>query len=70
MKMVGVALVILGLVGVIYGGIRWTQQEDVVDIGPVKVTHDHTKSIPIPPIAGAVCLVAGTLILAGRGRTA
>lgn len=70
MKMVGVALVILGLVGVIYGGIRWTQQEDVVDIGPVKVTHDHTKSIPIPPIAGAVCLVAGTLILAGKARHA
>src|SRR5262249_8329430 len=70
MKLVGLALIILGLVGVIYGGIRGTHQEDVVDIGPVQVTHDKTKSIPIPPIVGAVCLVAGTLILAGRARHA
>lgn len=70
MKLVGVALVILGLVGVIYGGIRWTHQEKVLDLGPVEVTHDKTNSIPIPPIAGAICLVAGTLILAGRARHA
>jgi uncharacterized membrane protein YidH (DUF202 family) len=70
MKMLGIVLIVVGLVGVIYGGIRWTTQKKVVDIGPVQVSKDETESIPLPPIAGAVCLVAGTamVLMSGRSR--
>jgi hypothetical protein len=37
-------------------------------MGPVEVTHEKTKSLPIPPIAGAVCLVAGAWMLVGTTR--
>jgi hypothetical protein len=32
------------------------------------VTHDKTESLPVPPIAGAVLLAAGALIVMGDSR--
>jgi hypothetical protein len=70
MRLIAFVLIALGLIGLLYGGISWTQREKVVDLGPVEVTHDERKAIPLPPIAGGVCLVAGVLLLIGSRRTA
>ena len=63
MKALGIVLVVLGIVGLIYGGVSWTQRDKVIDAGPIEITKNETKSIPVPPIAGAVFLVAGVLVL-------
>ena len=68
MKLVGIALVVLGIVGLAYGGITWTTREKVVDMGPVQVSRDKTQSLPLPPIAGGVCLIAGVVVLVASGR--
>jgi len=60
---VGIALVVLGLVSLLLGGFRWTQQKTVVDIGPLKATTEEHKSLPIPPIVGALALVGGIVVL-------
>jgi uncharacterized membrane protein YidH (DUF202 family) len=70
MKLLGIVLIVLGVIGLGYGGISWTQQKKVVDLGPVEVTHDKTESIPIPPIVGGICLVAGVLVVLGDRRRA
>jgi hypothetical protein len=70
MKVIALALIALGLVGLAYGGISWTRKDKVVDIGPVEITADKTERLPLPPIAGGICLVVGVgLLLTGR-RTA
>jgi hypothetical protein len=69
MKILAILLVAVGLVGLIYGGVTWTRHEKVLDIGPVEVTRSQEKSVPVPPIVGGVCLVAGVVLLV-RGRTA
>lgn len=67
MKTIGIVLVVLGIIGLVYGGISWTQRETVVDLGPLEVTADQRESVPIPPIAGGVALALGTvLLLTGR----
>ena len=68
MKLVGIVLVILGVVGLAYGGVTWTTSEKVVDLGPLQVTHDKTQSLPLPPIAGGICLIAGVVLLVAAGR--
>ena len=68
MKLVGIVLVILGIVGLAYGGVTWTSKEKVVDLGPLQITHDKTQSLPLPPIAGGVCLIAGVVLLVSTGR--
>jgi hypothetical protein len=68
MKVVGIVLVILGVVGLAYGGFTWTTKEKVADMGPLQVTHDKTQSLPLPPIAGGVCLIAGVVLVVAAGR--
>ena len=63
MKALGIVLVVIGLIGVIYGGISWTTRDTVVDAGPIEITKNKTESLPLPPIAGAICLVAGAVLL-------
>jgi hypothetical protein len=68
MKAIGVLLIVVGVIGLAYGGLTWTSREKVVDLGPVEVTQNKTKSLPLPPIAGGICLVAGVILLVGSGR--
>jgi uncharacterized membrane protein YidH (DUF202 family) len=67
MKPLGVLLVVIGLVGLIYGGLSWTRKDTVVDAGPIEITADKRESLPIPPIAGAAALVAGVVLLMKKG---
>jgi hypothetical protein len=62
-KTLGVILIVLGLVGLAWGGFSYTTREKVVDIGPIHATRDETHRVPLPPIAGAVALIAGIALL-------
>ena len=62
-----VILIALGIVAFAYQGITYTTKEKVVDLGPLKVTTEKSKTIPLPPIVGAVALVGGiALLVMGR----
>lgn len=63
MRVLGIALVILGLAGLIYGGVSWTRKDKVVDMGPVEITADKRESLPLPPLVGGVMLLAGVALL-------
>lgn len=63
MMIVGVILIVLGVVGLLWQKIGYTQKETVLDVGPVKVTADKEKSIPISPIVGGLVLAGGVALL-------
>lgn len=60
---VAVLLIVLGIAGLSYGGFSFTHKKNVVDLGPVQVTQDKRESVPIPPIAGGLLVVAGVVLL-------
>ena len=63
----GLVLIVLGLAALAYQGFTYTSRETVIDIGPIKATADTQKTVPIPPIAGVVAVVAGiALVVAGK----
>ena len=62
MKPLGILLIVLGLVGLVYGGLSWTSKDTIVDAGPIEITTNKRESLPIPPIAGAAALVAGVVL--------
>jgi len=62
-------LIVLGLAALAYQGFSYTSRETVIDIGPIKATADTQKTVPIPPIAGVVAVVAGVaLVFAGMRK--
>lgn len=63
----GLVLIVLGLAALAYQGFTYTSRETVIDIGPITATADTQKTVPIPPIAGVVAVVAGiALVVAGK----
>lgn len=70
MKVLGAVLVVLGIIGFVFGGISWTETDTVVDAGPIQIESENRESVPITPIASGICLVAGiVLVVAGSRRT-
>ncbi len=65
---IAVALIVLGIAGLTYGRLSVTHTKKVVDLGPVEVTKQERNTLPIPPIAGGLCLVAGVALLVVGGK--
>ena len=62
-KMIGIVLIIVGLIGLAYGGFTYTTRESVVDIGPIHASREKTHNIPFSPIAGALALLGGIALV-------
>jgi hypothetical protein len=62
-KAVGIILCLFGLIGLIWGGVRYKTQVKVLDLGPIHATREETHDIPLPPIVGGVLLLSGVALL-------
>jgi hypothetical protein len=64
MKIFGIILVAVGILGLIYQGISYTTQEQVFKLGPLEATAEKRETIPISPLASMAAIVAGISIFA------
>ena len=63
MKLVGIILVAIGILALVYQGFTYTQTKQDAKIGPLEINHQETHDVPVPPIVGVVCIVAGAAVL-------
>ena len=72
MRLLGIILIILGVVGLAYGGITYTRRSETVSVGPVSATVKEKETFPLSPIVSGVALLAGIalVVAGGRRRTA
>jgi uncharacterized membrane protein HdeD (DUF308 family) len=68
MKLVGILLIVLGVTALAYGGISYTREEKVLDIGPLEATAERRETIPLPPVLGALALVGGVVLMVAASR--
>lgn len=62
-KAIGIMLIVAGLVGLLYGGFSYTKRDKIIDLGPIEATKTETKTVPLPPIVGALALIGGVVLL-------
>jgi uncharacterized membrane protein YidH (DUF202 family) len=68
-KLIGIVLIVFGLVALAAGGFSYTKREKAVDLGPVEVTTEKHRTIPISPIVGVVAVAAGVALVATGSKT-
>jgi len=70
-KFIGAVLILAGIAGfaygVLHGGLRWSRQDRAVASG-TEAVQVKGYSLPLAPIAGATCLVAGIIVLIAGSR--
>ncbi len=66
---VGIILIAIGIVALAYGGFSYTKREKIIDAGPLQVSADREKTIPLPPILGGICLVGGIILLLAGNKS-
>ncbi|HWA93345.1 MAG TPA: hypothetical protein VG844_02000 [Terracidiphilus sp.] len=70
MKIAGLILIVVGFIGLAYGGFTYTTHKKEIDMGPIQVEKKEHHSIPIPPVLGAIGVVAGgALVFAGSRKS-
>ena len=63
LAIVGIVLIVIGIIGFAYGGLRWTTEKKDAQLGPLEITHKESHGIDFPPIASGICLVGGVILL-------
>lgn len=61
--LIAIILIAIGIVAFAYQGISYTSREKVLDMGPIQVSADRTRTLPLPPIVGGIALVGGIVLL-------
>ena len=61
-RVIGVLLIVLGVIGLVWGGVTYTRKDKAVDLGPVEVNVEKKERVRIPPILGGISLVAGVAL--------
>jgi len=61
--MIAILLIVLGIVVFAYEGINYRTRGETVVLGNLHVTAQKSHHIPLPPVAGAMALGAGVILL-------
>lgn len=67
-KMIAVALIVAGVLALVYGGFSYTKDTTAVKLGSLELSVKENKSVNIPVWAGVAAVVAGGLMLLMGGR--
>jgi uncharacterized membrane protein HdeD (DUF308 family) len=68
--LIGIILIVLGVFSLAYQGITYTTHKKVLDIGPLQATEEQHKTIPLPPLLGAIALMGGVVLVVAARKEA
>lgn len=68
MRLAGIVLIVLGVIGLIWGGITYTKRRDTVSVGPISASVQEKETFPISPLVSGIALIAGVGLLIAGGR--
>lgn len=63
LKIVAAALIVCGVLGLVYGGFSYTRSSHEASVGPVKLSIEEKKTVNLPVWAGVAAIAAGAVLL-------
>ena len=70
MKLLGIALLVGGLLGLMYGGFTYTKETHETKIGPIVLSVTDKETVNVPVWAGVGAIVIGGLLLFSGSKRA
>lgn len=69
-KMLGLALIVAGALGLAYGSFSYTKDTTAVKLGPIELSVKEKETVNVPLWAGIAAIVAGgaLVVLGGKSR--
>jgi hypothetical protein len=67
-KMIGIALIAAGLLGIAFGGFSFTKATHKASLGPVNLSVTEQKTVNIPLWASIVAIAAGAAVLVAGSK--
>jgi drug/metabolite transporter (DMT)-like permease len=67
-RIVALVLMVVGVLGVVYGGFSYTKDKTAIKLGPIEVSVKETERVNIPLWAGVGAIVVGGFLFALGGR--
>lgn len=68
MKTLGIVLIVIGIVMIVFREVRFTQKEEVADLGPIELNKKEQKRVAWPTYAGIAVAVCGVVVLIASGK--
>jgi hypothetical protein len=68
MKGLGAALIVLGLVALLFGGIGFDRQRTVLQMGSMSAKVTEHRTMPVAAVAGVLALAGGVVLLLGASK--
>lgn len=62
MRALGAALVVLGLLGLLFGGIPYRKTETIAQIGDLKMSATEKRNLGLPPIVSGFAILVGATL--------
>ncbi len=62
-KVVAIALIVLGILGLVYGSFSYTKETHDVKLGPIELSIKDKETVNVPIWIGVGAIVAGGLLL-------
>jgi hypothetical protein len=67
-KLAAIVLIVVGALGLGYGGFSYTSETHHTDVGPIHMSVDEKKHVNVPIWAGVASIIVGGLLLVARRR--
>ena len=67
-KLIGAALIVAGVLGLVYGGFSYTKDTTAVKVGPLELTVQEKETVNVPLWAGIGAILGGGVLVAMGGR--
>ena len=62
-KLIGIALIVLGALGLAYGSFSYTKETHDVKVGPIEFSISDKETVSVPVWVGIGAIVVGGLLL-------
>ncbi len=67
-RMAGFALIVAGVLGLVYGSFSYTKETHQAKLGPIEISVKDTETINVPVWVGVGAIVIGGLLVVFGGR--